>query len=75
MDPESNASESMLGGGYAKYAATGSDSSKLGHCLNIHTQLTCRYIIGIRNFRTRCSVIREYPLYRLDMQSNIAHMF
>lgn len=47
---ESNASESesMQGGGNAKYAI-GSDSSKLGHCLNIHTQLTCQYVIGIRN--------------------------
>lgn len=32
-------------------------------------------IASVCDFRARCSVIREYPLYRLCLQSDLVHMF
>ncbi len=55
---------------------TNYSSSKHGrkyYPLNVHIELTL--CIATRNFRARCSIIREYPLYRLDIQSDLAQMF
>ncbi len=30
---------------------------------------------AVSNFRTRCSVIRDYPLHRIDIRNNLEKMF